>query len=597
MFSGLHLGFVKTRRPLLLRTTVNSCALLLLVSSGNAQEPTSPAVPDAANTQNAEAQTTSQEGESGSTKTTPDSSASQPRKQGQTALPESIQDQVNNQASPQPAPRQNAPSQRQNNLDRNVGTAGTRLKRSPNIAGDFLGFADTTKFIADDPIFAPRSVNISGGNLSGLAAIPVGPDFSVTIPSSASAFGQPLGQDITLNFDGGTGVVTPQSLAGLSPSQQQSLLSFMNRQGSSIAGLNGTIDQAQLANLTATTAGQNADLSLDAVNGFQTGGFAPEATVSLPRAGDQIARFKASEQTSAIPRDRILFNYGLFNGVPGPGGANQINRFVPGFEKTLFDGAASVTVRMPFAGTFDNYQTVGPTGSALGTSDTELGNLTFVYKQIIAEGENSAISAGLGLELPTAPDQIYESDAFLISRAGECVMVSPFVAGLLNPTERSFFHTFAQVAFDTNGEQLSIVDKYGGQFSSGRINEATTLFVDFQAGYWMYRNESVTKASRLSGVAGMIELHLNQTVQHADSYSANVGGVPFTFGDPNSKIGVANLTTGITTEFGNKSNLMFAYVVPLTDRDRQFDSELQVAFNYYFDNQGSPSRIPSRFRR
>jgi uncharacterized low-complexity protein len=596
MFLALHSGFVKMRSPLLLRTAVNSCALLLLVSSGNAQEPSSPAVPNASTTQSAETQTTSQEGESGASKTTPDSSAAQPGQQGQSP-PQSIQDQVNNQVSPQPAPRQNAPSQRRNQLDRNVGTAGTRLKRSPNIVGDFIGFSNTANFVANDPFFAPRSVNIAGGSLSGLAAVPVGPDFSVTIPASASAFGEPLGQDITLNFDGGTGVVTPQSLASLSPSQQQALLSFMNRQGSSVAGLNGTIDPAQLANLTATTTGPNADLSLDAVNSFQTGGFAPDAIVSLPRAGDQIARFKAAEQNSAIPRDRILFNYALFNGVPGPGGADQVNRFVPGFEKTLFDGDASVTVRMPFAGTFDNYQTVGPTGSALGTSDTELGNLTFVYKQIVASGENSAISAGLGLELPTAADQIYESDAFLITRQGECVMVSPFVAGLWNPTERSFFQAFTQVAFDTNGEQMSIVDKFGGMSSTGRIHEATTLFVDFQTGYWVYRNDGVTKASQISGLAGLIELHLNQTIEDTDTYAANVGGVPFSFGDPNGSIGVANLTTGITTEFGNKSNLMFAYVAPLTDRDRQFDTEFQVAFNYYFDNQGSPSRIPSRFRR
>jgi hypothetical protein len=123
------------------------------------------------------------------------------------------------------------------------------------------------------------------------------------------------------------------------------------------------------------------------------------------------------------------------------------------------------------------------------------------------------------------------------------------------------------------------------------------LFVDFQTGYWVYRNDGVTKASQISGLAGLIELHLNQTIEDTDTYAANVGGVPFTFGDPNGSIGVANLTTGITTEFGNKSNLVFAYVVPLTDRDRQFDSEFQVAFNYYFDNQGSPSRIPSRFRR
>ncbi len=62
---------------------------------------------------------------------------------------------------------------------------------------------------------------------------------------------------------------------------------------------------------------------------------------------------KLSENTSPIPRDRVFVNYSYFDNVPLQQGGVDVNRFVPGFEKTFFNGITSVEVRAPMASTLD----------------------------------------------------------------------------------------------------------------------------------------------------------------------------------------------------------------------------------------------------
>lgn len=494
------------------------------------------------------------------------------------------QDQVNNQA-----PVQQQFDQALANVDRQgTGFSGD----APNMIGDFLGFTGAGNFSTNSPAFDPLTLAVTGPSLTGLIPIPnlLPGGFDVTIPSTATAGGVPLGENVTLVFDG-TGAV--QNIGSLSASQQSALIAFLSRQGSSIAGLSGTVDPISLNDISATTGGPTTDLTLGGIDNFLVGGFSPNQLVFLPRTGVEISRFKASEQTSPIPRDRILFGYGFFNSVNGPGGSGDVNRFVPGFEKTFNEGYSSLEVRMPFASTFDSYQPMTATGQIVGTTNTEFGNLTLALKHLLATTERSGLSVGMSIELPTADDIEFENGAFYVRRNSESVHLAPFVGHLYTPTDRTFFQSFAQVSFDANGEHVIIADKITNQTGGGILQDAATLFVDFQAGYWFYRNLEVSRSSQISGIAGILEMHFNQTVQDTDYVSQTVAGVPFQFGNPNYNFGVANLTSGITTEFGQQSTLTCAYVVPLSKADRQFDSELQVMFNYYFDKQGSPFRVPN----
>ena len=327
---------------------------------------------------------------------------------------------------------------------------------------------------------------------------------------------------------------------------------------------------------------------------FKPGGLNSGAQVDLPRTGVAISRFKASEQTSAIPRDRILFNYGIFNHVIGAGGPRDVHRFVPGFEKTFNDGNSSIEFRMPFASTFNSHQSATD-GAFLGSTNTELGNITWSLKHLVATTDDAAFSAGLSLELPTSDDIVFEGEAYRLRRESQSIHLAPFFGLLITPSERAFFQTFVQTSFDTNGERVTVTDKQFGATGGGVMQDATTLFADFSSGYWFYRNEAVTRPSQVSGIAGILELHYNQTLQGSDHVNTTVGGNTFQFGQPGANFSVLNLTAGSTVELGKKSTLTAAYVMPITE-DRQFSSEFQVLFSYYFDGQGSPFRIPSAMR-
>lgn len=72
---------------------------------------------------------------------------------------------------------------------------------------------------------------------------------------------------------------------------------------------------------------------------------------SIPTAGGT-RRVKISENMSPIPRDRVFFDYNDFQNalfVPNPstggGYSTSVQRYMPGFEKTFFNGWASINIR------------------------------------------------------------------------------------------------------------------------------------------------------------------------------------------------------------------------------------------------------------
>jgi hypothetical protein len=108
---------------------------------------------------------------------------------------------------------------------------------------------------------------------------------------------------------------------------------------------------------------------------------------------------KIAENGSPIPRDRVYLNESYFNGVPLLINGVNVNRVTPGFEKTFFEGTASVEVRTPFASTLsNNLYSFGNND----TNSTQFGDVTVYLKQLFYRSETLAASGGLGFELPTA---------------------------------------------------------------------------------------------------------------------------------------------------------------------------------------------------
>ena len=491
-----------------------------------------------------------------------------------------------------------AVSGRQRRLaSRSVGTAGRRIGLTPNIAGDMLGFTNQQQFVASGPLFQPQSLFISRGAMDGLFAERVTADvFRVDVPGGQGGANRPAGDPVKLFFNADGQLL---NYDGLTLTERRVVGDLVSRTGSGIAaGYTGTVSDSSLRDLRAvlsdgqSTGSELANLSLDVHDGFYRGGFAEGQSIALSRAGSQISQYKISEENSALPRDRVFFNYNYFNSVVGPAGYGDVQRFVPGFERTFNDSWTSAEVRLPFAGTIDSTQMLDESLMTTGGSATELGNLSVALKQLLWRTESSALSGGLSVELPTADDTVIENRALFMRRSGESVTVAPYLGLLMAPTDRTFIQGFSQVSFDTNGETVLVEDRYSGQSAGGRLQDSSVLYASVQGGVWLYRADPAADAT-LTGLAGVLELHFNEMLQSADSFAANVGGVPLEFGSVGNRANVVNLTTGLTAQLYRRTNLTMSVVVP-TSSDRQFDSELHIGLNHYF---GPGGRSDSGVRR
>lgn len=516
------------------------------------------------------------------------------------------QPQTGQQGEPGAARQQapaNAPRRPRRIVDQSIGTSGRRLQRTPNVIGDLPGLGNTTQFFADPQEFGDRFVTIEGGPLDQLPASQVSFDvLTVNIPGDREALGQAFGKPLALTFVFQDRNVPAQitGLDTLSAEDRRRLTDFLSRQGSDVAGFTGTMSEAELAGLRARQRDSQgnttlADIFIDDARFFK-GGLAPEQLISLPRGGSMVSQHKIAEGNSPMPRDRVFFHYNQFQSVPGVVGRGNVSRFVPGFERTLNDSWTSVEMRMPFAGTFDSTQTLTETASVSGGTAAELGNLAFVFKQLLYSGQSLGLSAGMSLELPTADDTEINTSAFRMTRSAQSVTVAPYVGFVSAPTDRLFFQGFCQVQFDTNGETVEIQDRFRLDSMRGRLQEASILYTDLQSGYWIFRADADSAASSLTGLAALLELHLNQTLQGSDIVQADLNGVPLAFGTAGSNYGLANLTSGITAEFNRQTNLTMAVTLPVTDGDRVFESEFHVGLNHTFGS-GGLFRQPTQRRR
>ena len=102
--------------------------------------------------------------------------------------------------------------------------------------------------------------------------------------------------------------------------------------------------------------------------------------------------------------DRVFFDYGHFNrfAISSPTGAVpgfNLNTYTIGVEKTLFDGAASVYVSVPFL-----YATQNISGQAIDG----LGDVNAGFKFLLWQNKDtgSAWSAGLTVSAPTGRDTV-----------------------------------------------------------------------------------------------------------------------------------------------------------------------------------------------
>jgi hypothetical protein len=291
---------------------------------------------------------------------------------------------------------------------------------------------------------------------------------------------------------------------------------------------------------------------------------------------------KLAENGSPLPRDRVFFNYSMFDDTSLIGG-QDVNRFSPGFEKTFGDELYSVEMRFPFAATINPDLIVS--GDGLTTDDAVFGNIATVFKALLYQTETIGYSAGIQVTAPTAPALTVSlaNGTRLLAVDNESVHLMPFVGMLHTPNDRFFSQAFVQVDVDANGNPVSINPQVQGQnlVPIGRLSEATYLYADLSVGYWLHRCAD----SHLTGIAPTIELHYNTTLETSESIRTE----SFLVGDRLQQVSNLNLTLGCYFEFVEDNSLVVGYTAPIgNSADHQFDGELRAFFTHRF---GTTSRM------
>jgi hypothetical protein len=313
------------------------------------------------------------------------------------------------------------------------------------------------------------------------------------------------------------------------------------------------------------------------------------SSIDIPTS-QSIRSAKIAENDTPIPVDRIFFNYNhfhnlfevreleLFSGTPPIIRQEPLDRFTVGFEKTFFDGLASVELRMPFNGTYDTQL------ENSGIDGGNVGNLAVVLKGLMYDDGMTAVGAGVALSTPTGSDTDVRFGGATLRFNNEALHVLPYIGFIHAPGDPSwgwndglFLTGFAQLDLAASGNTIDGIPEFGDPFVLGTLTEQNLLYLDLGAGYWFFRDPY---APRWTGVALVGEFHYTTAIQDAD-----LVGNPLTvaIGNPANRFDIVNGTLGLQFLMFEASSLRVAGVFPLGDEDhRFFDAEFQVQFNRRF---------------
>jgi hypothetical protein len=277
---------------------------------------------------------------------------------------------------------------------------------------------------------------------------------------------------------------------------------------------------------------------------------------------------KIAEGESPLPMDRVFLKFNFYNDLSPARWTDptqpihnvDLYRYVFGFEKTFMDGQISLGLRVPFYTMEAEAKqltvspslggpTLGPGGP--GFTDTELGNISAIAKGILWEDQKTGniISVGATVSMPTATSKLLNFGQSTVA------YMQPFGAFILNRGDL-FVQGFSSIT-------APLVSA-----------ESTVMFNDVGVGYWMYRSNDA--AGWLTAVVPTFEVHVATPLR---SQLTNVSIFGAT--DGLQLYNVVDLTLGSTFQFGERSTLGVAAVVPVTG-PRLFDMEAIVQFNYRF---------------
>lgn len=291
--------------------------------------------------------------------------------------------------------------------------------------------------------------------------------------------------------------------------------------------------------------------------------------------GHAVGRFKVSENTSPVAQDRVFLNYNhLHNAyiLGNPETDVNVDRFTLGIEKSFQDGLSSIELRIPFASTVRSDLDIATLADSTGT---EFGDIALNFKRVLVQRRCAALSAGLGLTLPTGSDSTMTTPGGdVLAVENSSIHLDPYLGLILTPTDRLFTQLFLQFDIDTGSNEV-----LANGAPAGSVADQSLLCFDWSIGYWIYQTGCCGNCG-MAGIAPMFELHYTTTISDTDSVAVPFGGtLENRFGDTT----YFNMTAGVVCATTSGWRLRVAAVAPLLDRrDRRFDTEFLVQANRRF---------------
>ena len=288
----------------------------------------------------------------------------------------------------------------------------------------------------------------------------------------------------------------------------------------------------------------------------------PPTLGAIPLNGGN-RNFKISDNENPVPQDRIFYDYNHFQkavkggNLTDPSPWNNIEWHNFGVEKTFLNGAVSLELRIPFTSGVASTQDATDLNVALAT---QIGNIPLVFKGLLIERETWALSSGLGIVLPSAPDAaINLGGTDFLRFDNRAVHVQPFLGLAWTPNDKFFAQLFMQIDFDANGNPVQAADLFTGNLTRiGVLQDQALMYVDFKVGRWVYKNPG---GRFITGIAPTLELHYTTSLQDADV--VNDPNTFLSFGNPYNRIDMLNLTAGIHVEMGACTDVTLFAAAPL----------------------------------
>ncbi len=312
----------------------------------------------------------------------------------------------------------------------------------------------------------------------------------------------------------------------------------------------------------------------DMLDAFYSFDYVVNVPIPSPSADGLLGRSSVGANSSAVPTDRLYFDYSLVkNGVPFNRSEN-FDRYTIGIEKKIGEGEFSVEVRLPFAASMD-HQLVLENGR--GAAQTETGNALVILKHELGSNEHMMISGGLGLSLPTGSDVEVNSAAGkpLLRLVNEALHMKPFLAMAFVPDEHFFMQSFIEYDLPAGRNEAEVNLSGMGLQQVGRIRDASHLLWDVSAGYWSDSDDE----SMIRRWAPVMEFHFDKGF----SDGSVVRGNSYRLFDISQDRTVANILAGVTFDLHEGRYFSFGYGTGVGGNSSSSDGEFRATLNWPFD--------------